>query len=455
MALNFPSNTTQPYIDPVSGLKYIFNTAVGAWETAIQPPVIVSDTAPDISIPGFMWWDSIGGSLYVYYKDTDSTQWVEAVPTPNSDRNVLFSDEPPPSPDNGDMWWCTKGNDGGYYGGGRLYIYYQDNNGVENWIDASPNVGGGSGGGGSYDGPTISSGPNAPTGADQNDLWYDTTNGILKIYDGGLWKETVDFDKIDIGVLSLTVTAPLKNNGTASNPNLSINKATTGSVGTVRFATQSEVNAGTSTDTAVTPGSLQLGISNYLPDATETIKGVVKLATQAEVNTGTNDSHAITPKKLKSSLPVLGLDGIPTGTVISFAGQTAPTGYLICDGSEVDRIEYDVLYATIGTVYGPGDGSTTFNLPDLRGEFIRGWSKGGGTQRPDVDVGRDFGSTQGQSIQSHSHSMPAGAASTSGIRPGGGNRSADTTTSNTNVFPSDPDAETRPRNVAMLYCIKF
>ena len=219
MALNFPSNTTQPYIDPVSGLKYIFNTAVGAWETAIQPPVIVSDSPPNISIPGFMWWDSVGGSLYVYYQDTNSNQWVEAVPTPNSDRNVLFSDEPPKNPSNGDMWWCTKGNEGGFYGGGRLYIYYRDAKGVENWIDASPNVGGGGSGGGSYDGPTVSSGPSAPENPNQNDLWFDTTNEFLKIYNNGLWEESVNFDNLSIGVQTLVVSTPLRNNGSAANHN--------------------------------------------------------------------------------------------------------------------------------------------------------------------------------------------------------------------------------------------
>ena len=455
MALNFPSNTSQPYIDPVSGLKYIFNTAVGAWETAIQPPVIVSDSPPTVTIPGFMWWDSISGSLYVNYQDNDSNQWVEAVPTPNTDRNVLFSDNPPPNPSNGDMWWCTKGNDGGYYGGGRLYIYYRDDNGVDNWIDGSPNVGGSGTGGGSYSGPTITSGSTAPLNPDQNDLWYNTTEGILKIYNNGSWEDSVDFDKLDIGVLSLNVTAPLKNTGTDSRQVLDIDQATIGSYGTVRFATQQEVNIGTSTDTVLSPGTLQSGISNYLPDASENQKGVVQLATQYEVNQGNNDSNAITPKKLRAALPTLGLDGVPAGTVITFAGQAAPAGYFICDGREVSRVDYDELYLTIGTTYGSGDGSSTFNLPDLRGEFIRGWSRGGGTQRPGVDDGRQFGSSQDQSIQSHAHSMVTGSASTSGVRPGGGNRGSDDSTASTNVFPSDPAAETRPRNIAMNYCIKY
>ena len=55
MALNFPANTSLPYVDPISGLKYIYNTSVGAWEAAIQPPAIVSSTPPDqITIPGLI-----------------------------------------------------------------------------------------------------------------------------------------------------------------------------------------------------------------------------------------------------------------------------------------------------------------------------------------------------------------------------------------------------------------
>lgn len=65
-------------------------------------------------------------------------------------------------------------------------------------------------------------------------------------------------------------------------------------------------------------------------------------------------------------------DSTPAGTIISFGGQNTPEGYLICDGSEVSRTEYADLYSAIGDLYGAGDGSTTFNVPDLRGDFLRG-----------------------------------------------------------------------------------
>lgn len=62
----------------------------------------------------------------------------------------------------------------------------------------------------------------------------------------------------------------------------------------------------------------------------------------------------------------------PLGTINAFGGTTAPEGWLLCQGQALSRTEYADLFAVIGTNFGSGDGSTTFNLPDLRGEFLRG-----------------------------------------------------------------------------------
>ena len=64
--------------------------------------------------------------------------------------------------------------------------------------------------------------------------------------------------------------------------------------------------------------------------------------------------------------------GNPVGTVIAFAANSAPSGYLLCNGSAVSRTTYADLFATIGTTYGSGNGSTTFNLPNLTDKFIQG-----------------------------------------------------------------------------------
>ena len=70
---------------------------------------------------------------------------------------------------------------------------------------------------------------------------------------------------------------------------------------------------------------------------------------------------------------------VPTGSVSSFAGTSEPTGWLFCYGQAISRTTYAALFAAIGTTYGSGDGSTTFNLPDLRGRVIAGQDDMGGT----------------------------------------------------------------------------
>jgi microcystin-dependent protein len=70
---------------------------------------------------------------------------------------------------------------------------------------------------------------------------------------------------------------------------------------------------------------------------------------------------------------------IPAGSVIPYAGSTAPAGWLLCFGQNVSRTDYGALFAAIGTTYGSGDGSTTFALPDLRGRVIAGVDNMGGS----------------------------------------------------------------------------
>ena len=74
------------------------------------------------------------------------------------------------------------------------------------------------------------------------------------------------------------------------------------------------------------------------------------------------------------------------GMILYTAASSAPTGFLKADGSVLNRVDYPDLFTAIGTFYGEGDGQTTFKLPDLRGEWVRGWDNGRG-----VDEGRGFG----------------------------------------------------------------
>lgn len=135
------------------------------------------------------------------------------------------------------------------------------------------------------------------------------------------------------------------------------------------------------------------------------------------------------------------------GVIEMFGADEAPTGYLACDGAAVSRTTYADLFAAIGTVHGVGDGATTFNVPDLRGEFVRGWDAGRG-----VDAARDFASAQSQSIQAHTHSVPVKDNATTGV---GFVEDADSSGLDRSVSTgSTGGTETRPRNVALLFIIK-
>ena len=102
----------------------------------------------------------------------------------------------------------------------------------------------------------------------------------------------------------------------------------------------------------------------------------------------------------------------PTGSIIMYGAATAPTGWLLCDGSAVSRTTYADLFAIIGTTFGVGNGSTTFNLPDLRDRFV----VGAGTSYNNNDTGGE--ATHVLTIEempAHSHSIYIG--------PGNGTRS--------------------------------
>lgn len=102
-----------------------------------------------------------------------------------------------------------------------------------------------------------------------------------------------------------------------------------------------------------------------------------------------------------------GDDEFMAGESIMFSGPAnkVPAGYLIEDGSAVGRVAYATLFAAIGTTYGAGDGATTFNLPDSRGEFWRGLDMGRG-----VDVGRVMGGAQGDAIRNITGEISGAAA---------------------------------------------
>ncbi|MET3560724.1 hypothetical protein ABID39_001433 [Bartonella japonica] len=93
---------------------------------------------------------------------------------------------------------------------------------------------------------------------------------------------------------------------------------------------------------------------------------------------------------------------LPIGFIGNFAMETLPDGWLLCDGSAYSRDTYHNLFATIGTMWGNGDGATTFNVPDFRGMFLRGFDYFGS-----VDAGRSFASIQQYSLRGHDYVVDA------------------------------------------------
>jgi len=158
------------------------------------------------------------------------------------------------------------------------------------------------------------------------------------------------------------------------------------------------------------------------------------------------------------------------GDIKYTAATTPSTGWLKANGAVVSRATYAALFAVIGTAFGAGDGSTTFKLPDLRGEFIRGWSDG----RADADAGRALNSVQGDDNKTHVHdyrdryynqmASAVTAATYKETLPLNYNNhigSDDVDSNNTTWLYFDSTTstsggtESRPRNIAMLACIKY
>ena len=159
------------------------------------------------------------------------------------------------------------------------------------------------------------------------------------------------------------------------------------------------------TSTSISFGSLKAAataaIVNRIDiDGTLSSNSDATLATQRAIKTYVDEIIS----SLQASIS--GLNTVPTGSVFYVVMPAAPTGYLVCDGSSHSITSYPSLFATIGYSYG-GSGST-FRLPDLRGEFIRGNDGGRG-----VDLGRALGSSQGDSLASHSHT--ASLSGTTGL----------------------------------------
>ncbi len=392
-------------------------------------------------------------------------------------------------------------------------LWYDKTQGIFKFFDGTNFVSTGS----VFVGMTAPTGPN-PTGQ----LWYDTSIPQLKVFDGAIFISVADRyvlkagDAMDAGA-NLTFSAtgevlglpavPSGDDAAASklyidNNSLPVTSGTTTVVDfviidtdttTVKNATE---NYGFVVDTVGntdaggifiqsgdTAGDNQFAIkaensAGGLRFSVKADSGDTVIAGDLSVNAGvtvTNDLAAsagsFTDNVTATTPPSAGdhltnktyVDGqvfvLPAGVVVPFAAFAAPTGWLECDGSAVSRTVFATLFAVLGEAYGNGDGSTTFNLPDYRGEFLRGFDNTAGndpnagsrTDRGDGTTGDEVGTKQLDEFESHTHSnVGFNNFLFVGAYPG--------FTGSGDAYSQIPSgasggSETRPRNVNVMYII--
>ena len=166
--------------------------------------------------------------------------------------------------------------------------------------------------------------------------------------------------------------------------------------------------ADTTDNSTLTLGSSKLKVKDAGITSTQ-------LATDSVITAKIQDG-AVTAAKLDAgAVSVL----MPTGSLMPYAGSSAPTGYLLCDGAAISRSTYSTLFGLLATTYGSGDGSSTFNIPDLRGRVIAG--HGGTLLSGSADA---IGATNAHSTKTHTLSTAEMPAHTHGgltnINPFGG-----------------------------------
>jgi microcystin-dependent protein len=167
----------------------------------------------------------------------------------------------------------------------------------------------------------------------------------------------------------------------------------------------------------------------------------------------------------QSRLAALEAATTPPGMIVAYGGKTAPTGWLVCDGSAVGRTgTYAALFANVGILWGGGDGVATFNIPDLRGYFLRGWDSASGrdpdsASRTNITggtvLGDVVGSYQQDQFARHTHSTWAsndGANLSAGAYNYAGSQGSVTFSGTTGATGG---TETRPVNAYVTYIIKF
>ena len=262
------------------------------------------------------------------------------------------------------------------YADGKIY-YRNASNAVVEFASA------GSGGIPASDTP-----PSSPVAGD---LWYESDTGKTFVYYDSFW--------VEIGA------------GSAVEPNsVALGVDTTGGY-VASLVAGTGITLSNNSGEGATP-TVTVNTSTIATLVSPTFTGAPTLPTGtiATTQTAGNNTTAVATTAFVAAQSAL---ASPIGMITAFAGSTAPTNWLMCDGRSTGilRTTYASLFAVIGTTYGAGDGSTTFNLPDLRGRTIAGLDNMGGTDAGRLSTANNLGTTTGTEtvtlattdIPSHGH----------------------------------------------------
>ena len=272
-----------------------------------------------------------------------------------------------------------------------------------------------------------------PASANPGDIWVNTNDGVSFVYyDDGTSAQWMEL--LPSGVPLLNTKANLVGDNSFSG---GINYFGTGGVNGTFISSntgraQFTVNSASGTPLMVRGIASQTGDLQQWQDSTSAVISKVDSAGSITaprfISTQTTGTAPMTVSSttLVTNLNADLLDGqhasvySPAGMVSQFAGSTAPTGWLLCDGTAVSRTTYANLFTAIGTNYGTGDGSTTFNLPNLQGRVPVGKSTSGTFASLNSPGGVESVTLTESQIPSHTHTTPNHSHPLSGTTSTGG-----------------------------------